>query len=87
MKRIPTIINHKRDCDLPTNVEMEGMSVEERIQLGNKHMLQGKKDKILRMCLDRSFKKRINLSSKEKQEQYQKIYNEEKAKIHNKIFG
>ena len=86
MKRVPLIKNSVSECKLPTNEDLGKLSVEERIKLGNKLMLESKRKQSLEMSFNNKLKKSRNLSAEAKIKLYQE-YGEEQAKIHNKIFG
>lgn len=73
--------------NMPGVEQLNGMSVEARIELGKKHVEEGNQIAKLRLRIDNQLKARKDLSPKAKGKLAQQILEEGKAEIHKKIFG
>lgn len=73
-------------CGLPTNEELEGMTVEQRIEFGKKHVEEAKLLKYAKFKIDIQLKQRKDLTLVQKSKLRQELYKEAEEEIHKKIF-
>ena len=62
------------------------MTVEQRIELGKKHVEEGRQIKIAKLKIDTQLKQRKDLTLEQKSKLRQELYKEAEEKIHKNIF-
>ena len=75
-----------KNCGLPTSEELEGMTVEQRIEFGKKHVEEAKLLKYAKFKIDIQLKQRKDLTLVQKSKLRQELYKEAEEEIHKKIF-
>ncbi len=87
MERSKSISKLITSCGLPTNEELGKLTVEQRIELGKKHVEEPKRLMGARLKIDTMIKERKDLTLKEKSELRQKLYKEAEEEIYKKVFA
>jgi len=89
MERPKTIGKSKniKSCGMPDNEDLGEMTVEQRIELGKKHVEEGQQVEFAKLKIDIMLKERKDLSIEQKSKLRQELHKEAEEKIHNKIFG
>lgn len=82
----PKIISKRIASDLPTNEELGKITIEQRIELGKKHVKERRLFEKANLKIEVQLEQRKDLSPKAKGKLSQRLLKEEKSKIHKEIF-